>query len=86
MKLISQENRIKIQDKISQELSETCEEENTMVYSRIRKITFLYVFGATDSERKRGTTNYRKMNRQKKKACFSSSIMGKGPKGGLRPM
>ena len=58
-----------------------------MVYSRIRKITFLYVFGATDSERKRGTANYRKMNRQKKKkACFSSSIMGKGPKGGLRPM
>ena len=57
-----------------------------MVYSKIRKITFLYVFGATDSERKLGTTNYRKMNRQKKKACFSSSIMGKGPKGGLRPM
>jgi len=57
-----------------------------MVYSRIRKITFLYVFGATDSERKRGTTNYR-MNRQKKKeACSSSSIVGKGPKGGLRLM
>ena len=31
------------------------------------KITFLYVFGATDSERKRGTTNYRKKNRQKKR-------------------
>ena len=56
-----------------------------MVYSRIRKITFLYV--STDSERKRGTTNYR-MNRQKKKkkACSSSSIVGKGPKGGLRLM
>ena len=46
-----------------------------------------YSNGATDSERKLGTTNYRKMNRQKKKkAFFSSSIMGKGPKGGLRPM
>ena len=57
-----------------------------MVYSRIRKITFLYVFGATESERKQGTTNYRMNRQKKKKACSSSYIMGKGPKGGLRPM
>ena len=51
-----------------------------MVYSRIRKITFLYVFGATDSERKRGTTNYRKMNRQKKKESLLEFIYhGKKP-------
>ena len=50
-----------------------------MVYSRIRKITFLYVFGATDSERKRGTTNYRKMNRQKKKSLFQFIYHGKRP-------
>ena len=50
-----------------------------MVYSRIRKITFLYVFGATDSERKRGTTNYR-MNRQKKKESLLQFIYrGKRP-------
>ena len=42
-----------------------------MVYSRITKITFLYVFGATDSETKRGTTNYRKMNRKKKRKLAS---------------
>ena len=50
-----------------------------MVYSRIRKITFLYVFGATDSERKRGTTNYRKMNRQKKKSLLQFIYHGKRP-------
>ena len=50
-----------------------------MVYSRIRKITFLYVFGATDSERKRGTTNYRKMNRQKKESLFQFIYHGKRP-------
>ena len=50
-----------------------------MVYSRIRKITFLYVFGATDSERKRGTTNYRKMNRQKKESLLQFIYHGKRP-------
>ena len=50
-----------------------------MVYSRIRKITFLYVFGATDSERKRGTTNYRKMNRQKKESLSQFIYHGKRP-------
>ena len=45
-----------------------------MVYSRIRKITFLYVFGATDSETKRGTTNYRKINRKKKKESLLQFI------------
>ena len=57
-----------------------------MVYSRIRKITFLYVFGATDSERKRGTTNYRKMNRQKKRKPVSVHLSWEKAQGGLRPM
>ena len=34
---------------------------------RPHQVELQFVFGATDSERKRGTTNYRKMNRQKKK-------------------